>query len=62
MKILPLSTRDVSKILESNLSYDALLAIFQKLLTSKNIWGSGWYFDEVLPCIDNLTSARIDDV
>lgn len=54
MSILPLSTQDLSKILHSNLSYTSLYKSFKNLLTSKNDWGSKWYFNEIKPFIDSL--------
>ncbi len=43
MKILPLSTQDLVKILESNANYNELLPKFQQLLDNGETWGSKWY-------------------
>ena len=56
MNILPLSIRDLSKILHSNIPYKTLHKSFKNLLTSKNDWGSKWYFNEIKPFIDSLVT------
>lgn len=56
MRILPLSSNDLIKILESNLGYDDLLARFKKLLDSSNKWGSKWYENEIKRAINSLIS------
>ncbi|MBD5165749.1 AlwI family type II restriction endonuclease [Helicobacter sp.] len=54
MKILPLSTADLVKILESKLSYNDLMPKFQQLLTNNEIWGSKWYQTHIRAMIDSL--------
>lgn len=54
MKILPLSTENLSKILEFNLSYDQILPKFYEVLNDKNDFGSRWYVNCVQKMIDDL--------
>ncbi|WP_066387078.1 AlwI family type II restriction endonuclease [Helicobacter himalayensis] len=54
MKILPLSTNDLVKILQSNLNYQSLLPKFQKALKSDEQWGSKWYEEELKAMVDTL--------
>ena len=54
MKILPLNTNDIIKILESKRSYQSLKPHFEKLFASQNDWGSQWYNDEIVPFINSL--------
>lgn len=54
MKILPLSTADLVKILESKLNYNDLMPKFQQLLANNEIWGSKWYQAHILAMIDSL--------
>lgn len=54
MKILPLSTEDLSYILQSNADYNTMQRLFYRLLESKNDWGSKWYQEEVKPSIKSL--------
>ncbi len=54
MKILPLNTNDLVKILQSNLNYQSLLPKFQKALKSDEKWGSKWYKQEVTNIINTL--------
>lgn len=54
MKILPLSTEDLSYILQSNVHYETMQQLFYTLLESKNDWGSKWYQEEVKPSIKSL--------
>lgn len=54
MKILPLSTADLVKVLESKLSYNDLMPKFQQLLSNNEIWGSKWYQTYVRTMIDSL--------
>ncbi|STQ86851.1 AlwI family type II restriction endonuclease [Helicobacter muridarum] len=56
MKILPLSTQDLIKILESKSSYNDLFPTFQKLLASSETWGSKWYQTQIKTMINNLQS------
>lgn len=62
MQILPLSTRDIIKILESHISYTALLSDFETLLKSPNDWGSKWYENEIKPfiaCLDSVGNKHV---
>lgn len=54
MKILPLSTQDIVKILQSNLNYKALLPHFKAMLADKQNWGSKWYEQSIQAFIDEL--------
>ena len=54
MHILPLSTKDFSDILKSNLSYKELLPKFYELFKDKEDFGSKWYQQSVLKMIENL--------
>lgn len=54
MKILPLSTEDLSYILQSNADYETMQQLFHTLLESKNDWGNKWYQEEVKPSIKSL--------
>lgn len=56
MKILPLSTQDLVKILESNVSYNELLPKFQQLLDNGETWGSKWYQTHIQSLIKNIES------
>ena len=56
MKILPLSTEDLIKILESKLSYNALLPKFKQALDSNELWGSKWYQAHIKTMTENLNS------
>lgn len=59
MKILPLNTSDIIKILRSRKSYKNLKTHFQKLFESKNDWGSKWYEKEVKPFINSLGNSDV---
>lgn len=54
MQILPLSTDDVIKILESRLSYNALMPKFRQALSSSETWGSKWYESSVKTMMKSL--------
>lgn len=57
MKILPLSTKDLIKILESKLTYNELLPRFQKLLANNESWGSKWYQIHIQETLNSLNSS-----
>lgn len=59
MNILPLSTHDIIKILQSKHSYQNLIPNFHKLFASENDWGSKWYNDEILPFINSLSKINV---
>lgn len=59
MNILPLSTHDIIKILQSKHSYQNLIPHFHKLFASENDWGSKWYNDEILPFINSLSKINV---
>lgn len=54
MQILPLSTDDIIKILESCLSYNALMPKFKQALSSGETWGSKWYQTQIQTMLENL--------
>ncbi|EAK1781610.1 AlwI family type II restriction endonuclease [Campylobacter upsaliensis] len=54
MQILPLSTEDLIKILQSCLSYNALVPKFKQALGSSETWGSKWYQSSVKTMIKSL--------
>ncbi|EKS7444792.1 MULTISPECIES: hypothetical protein [Campylobacter] len=54
MQILPLSTDDIIKILESCLSYNALMPKFKQALSSSETWGSKWYQSSVKTMMKSL--------
>lgn len=54
MKILPLNSQDLIKILKSNLTFRELNVKFLEILNSKNDFGSRWYNDEIQKMIANL--------
>ncbi|MDL0101304.1 hypothetical protein [Campylobacter felis] len=54
MQILPLSTDDIIKILESCLSYNALMPKFKQALSSSENWGSKWYQSSVKTMMKSL--------
>lgn len=54
MQILPLSTEDLIKILQSCLSYNALMPKFKQALSSSETWGSKWYQSSVKTMIKSL--------
>lgn len=56
MKILPLNTQDIIKILESKLTYNELLPRFQQLLDNGETWGSKWYQTHIQSLIKNIES------
>ena len=56
MNILPLDTDDVVNILNSNKSYSELRPQFNEIIEKENDWGSKWYFNEVKPFIEGLSS------
>lgn len=59
MNILPLSTHDIIKILQSKHSYQNLIPHFHKLFASQNDWGSKWYENEILPFINSLSQSNV---
>ena len=59
MNILPLSTHDIIKILQSKHSYQNLIPHFHKLFASQNDWGSKWYENEILPFINSLSKSNV---
>ena len=59
MNILPLSTQDIIKILQSKHSYQNLIPHFHKLFASENDWGSKWYENEIAPFIDSLSGTNV---
>ncbi len=59
MKILPLSTSEIIKILQSKRNYQSLIPHFHTLFESKNDWGSKWYENEILPFIDSLKIGNV---
>ena len=54
MQILPLSTDDLIKILESCLNYNALMPKFKQALSSNETWGSKWYQTQIQTMLENL--------
>ncbi|EOI2518217.1 AlwI family type II restriction endonuclease [Campylobacter upsaliensis] len=54
MQILPLSTDDIIKILESCLNYNALMPKFKQALSSSETWGSKWYQSSVKTMMKSL--------
>ncbi|MCR2060387.1 MULTISPECIES: hypothetical protein [Campylobacter] len=54
MQILPLSTDDIIKILESCLNYNTLMPKFKQALSSSETWGSKWYQTQIKAMIKNL--------
>lgn len=48
MKILPLSTKDLKNILNSNLNYKELLAKIYEILDDKEDFGSKWYKENII--------------
>ncbi|WP_300703416.1 AlwI family type II restriction endonuclease [uncultured Campylobacter sp.] len=60
MKILPLSTEDLICILQSNIDYNNLYAVFQNLIESTNDWGSKWYEQEIKPSIKSLYKSTLE--
>lgn len=59
MKILPLNTNDIVKILKSERSYESLMADFYRLFESENEWGNRWYNDEIAPFINSLKQSNV---
>lgn len=59
MNILPLSTHDIIKILQSKHNYQNLIPHFHKFFASENDWGSKWYNDEILPFINSLSKINV---
>lgn len=59
MKILPLNTNDIVKILKSGRSYESLIADFYRLFESENEWGNRWYNDEIVPFINSLKQSNV---
>ena len=59
MKILPLNTQDVVKILHSERSYDSLVPHFEALFESQNEWGSRWYENEIAPFVKSLVNGDV---
>ncbi|MCR2062332.1 hypothetical protein [Campylobacter helveticus] len=54
MQILPLSTDDLIKILESCLNYNTLMPKFKQALSSSETWGSKWYQSSVKTMMKSL--------
>lgn len=54
MQILPLSTNDLIKILESCLSYNTLVSKFKQALNSSETWGSKWYQTQIKTMLSGL--------
>lgn len=59
MKILPLNTSDIVKILKSGRSYESLTADFYRLFESTNEWGNRWYNNEIAPFINSLKQSNV---
>ncbi len=59
MNILPLSTSEIIKILQSKRNYQSLIPHFHTLFESKNDWGSKWYENEILPFINSLKISNV---
>ena len=59
MKILPLNTNDIVKILKSGRSYESLTADFYRLFESTNEWGNRWYNNEIAPFINSLKQINV---
>lgn len=59
MKILPLNTNDIVKILKSGRSYESLIADFYRLFESTNEWGNRWYNNEIAPFINSLKQNNV---
>ncbi|MDE7174420.1 MAG: AlwI family type II restriction endonuclease, partial [Helicobacter sp.] len=54
MKILPLSTEDIIRILKSHVNYKDIFSKFQEILSSKELWGNQWYQTHVQMMIENM--------
>ncbi len=54
MKILPLSTEDIIRILKSHVKYKDIFPKFQEILSSKELWGNQWYQTHVQMMIENM--------
>lgn len=54
MKILPLSTEDIIRILKSHAKYQDIFPKFQSILASQELWGTKWYQTHVQMMIENM--------
>lgn len=58
MKILPLSTNDIIKILKSHIKYRDIFPKFQLILSNQELWGSKWYQLYVQAIIEDIENQQ----
>lgn len=58
MKILPLSTNDIIRILKSHIKYRDIFPKFQLILSNQELWGSKWYQLYVQAIIEDIENQQ----
>lgn len=58
MKILPLSTNDIIRILKSHIKYRDIFLKFQSILANQELWGSKWYQTYVQTMIEDIENQH----